>query len=219
MARITFVVEASDSNKRDLASLLEDEKILELKGKTLMAESGDVDEGLARWLLGSLIAHHGLRPDVTSHVPLPDSPQRAPRLIRAGRGSRTSQMPISDDQMAVGSAIVAQTDYNSVNRAHGSQSVVGIVVGATVITTSLQVQVFSSLDGAAFRLLYSSPAMTGVPRFRRIIFSQSGAASDTDTAAVDAVINKPPILEGQIRVRLIPTGSCTVSVDILYGDP
>lgn len=77
MASIRFVIEASDSNKRDLAGLLEDDKVLDVKGKELVLDMVDVDEGLARWLMGSLIAHHGLRPSVSGSTPTKD-PAPAP---------------------------------------------------------------------------------------------------------------------------------------------
>lgn len=125
-------------------------------------------------------------------------------------------MAIRDDQLALASVISAQTDYpvnNAVNAANFE-----VVLRATAIGTSLTLQVFSSMDNVNFTQVYVSPAMTGVPRFRRIVFSASGVASDTDTAAVDATVNKSPILEPYIRIRLIPSGSCTVNLDALFSE-
>ncbi len=125
-------------------------------------------------------------------------------------------MALRDDQLAVGAVISAQTDYPVANALNAG--VFEVFLRATAITTSLQLLVLSSMDNVNFMQLYASPAMTGVPRFRRIVFSSSGAASDTDTAAVDATVNKSPIMEPFVKVRLIPVGSCTVNLDALLQD-
>jgi hypothetical protein len=125
----------------------------------------------------------------------------------------TLQSGLRDEQLALASVISAQTDYNVLN---GPGQTFAAVLRATAIGTSLTLQIFTSLDNTNFTQIYASPAMTGAPRFRRVVFSASGSASDTDTAAVDATINKAPILEPYIRIRLIPSGSCTVNLDALF---
>lgn len=126
------------------------------------------------------------------------------------------QYGLRDDQLAVAAVISAQTDYLVSNTVPGA--VFEVLLRVTAVVTSLQLVVAVSLDGTNYVTVYTSPAMTGVPRFRRVVFSQSGAASDTDSAAVDAVVNKSPIIEPFIRLRLIPVGgNSTVTMDAAFS--
>lgn len=128
-------------------------------------------------------------------------------------------MANTDDQLAVAVTSSAPVSYTTTLKQNALQPLVEVVLRATTITTSLTIAIAVSLDGTNFNTLYTSPALTGVPRNRRVIFSEFSGASDADTAAVDATIFKGPILEGTIKVTLTPSGSCTWNLDVLQSDP
>jgi hypothetical protein len=94
-----------------------------------------------------------------------------------------------------------------------------IVLRASVIGTTLTMKIEASTDGSTFDLLYTTPALTPAPRFRRVYFTQFTHVDDTDTAGVDAVIYRPPILQGTIKITVTAVGSCTYSLERISTDP
>lgn len=127
-------------------------------------------------------------------------------------------MAVIDDHFVATAVTTAQT-YQSSNKESGINPIVMVVATPTVVTTSYKVDVQVSFDNTNWKSLYITTISTAAAAWKRIIFSGSGAASDTDSATVGSTINKSPILEPYVQIIVTPVAALTATFDIIYSDP
>src|SRR6266568_8116489 len=122
-------------------------------------------------------------------------------------------MAVSSDHFVATAVTTAQT-YSSTNKQNGMYPVVVVVASPTVVTTSYEVDVQVSLDGTNFKSIYITSISTSANAWKRLVFSASGAASDTDSTTVGSTINKSPIMEPFINLVVTSVGALTATFDI-----
>jgi large conductance mechanosensitive channel len=119
------------------------------------------------------------------------------------------------DRLAVGVVSSGAVVYNTVLKQNVQVPITEVILQASAITTTLTMVIAVSYDGGTtFDTMYTSPAMTGAPRTRRVYFTPFTHADDADTAAVDANIYRFPLLAYNIRITVTASGSCTYNLDV-----
>lgn len=119
------------------------------------------------------------------------------------------------------SAITTAATYTIANRQDAPDMdtpVIAVLVEPTTVTTNFIVSVAVSVDGTKWDTIYTSTTSTAAAAWKRIIFSGSGSASDTDSATVGSTINKSPILEPLVQVTITPSGAYTGRLTVMQLD-
>lgn len=125
-------------------------------------------------------------------------------------------MAVIDDRF-VDSAVTTPQTHATTNKQNAISPIVEVSVVPSIVTTNYAFVVQVSFDNTNWRTVYASPTITNAS-WRRVVFSNSGAASDTDAVAANATINKSAILEPFVQVVITPSGALTVQTDFLFSD-
>jgi hypothetical protein len=145
-------------------------------------------------------------------------------LVAYHKAALTKEEKMANIQNQLAEGVVSSTavNYLSTISQNVQQPITSILLRASVITTSLKMEVFASSDGGAtYDPVYTTatPAtnVSGMPR--RIYFSMFSRASDAESATAPFNIYLPPLLNTMIKITVTASGSCTYSLDEFSEGP
>lgn len=145
-------------------------------------------------------------------------------LVAYHKSALTKEEKMANIQNQLAHGVVSSTaiDYLSTIAQNQQQPISMFLLRASVITTSLKMDIYVSNDGGTtYDLIYGAMiAATNISAMpKRVYFSIFSGVTGTESATVPSNTYLPPLLATMVKVTITAVGSCTYSLDEFSEGP